>query len=206
MRFRLRLLFRQLVGKFWFVPSLYVLVSLVCSVILVRWDERDPVDLAMSMSPASATSALSALASGMLVFSGFVTSVSLMVVQFGTSEFSPRFVAWLHRDQTLKFALSTFTATFLFALMSTALVGAGSSTFVPTRTMLAALLLTLLSVFMFLLLIERTSNGLRVANVVQLVDREAHHVFDNVYTSGRSEAATGEEVIRSLHGAVLVCA
>ena len=198
----MRLLFRQLVGKFWFVPSLYVLVSLVCSVILVRWDERDPVDLAMSMSPASATSALSALASGMLVFSGFVTSVSLMVVQFGTSEFSPRFVAWLHRDQTLKFALSTFTATFLFALMSTALVGAGSSTFVPTRTMLAALLLTLLSVFMFLLLIERTSNGLRVANVVQLVDREAHHVFDNVYTSGRSEAATGEEVIRSLHGAV----
>jgi uncharacterized membrane protein len=191
-----------LVGKFWFVPSLYVLASLVCSVTLVRWDERDPIALAWAMSPSSATSALSALASGMLVFTGFVTSVSLMVVQFGTSEFSPRFVAWLNRDQTLRYALSTFTATFLFALTSTALVGAGSATFVPTRTMIAALLLTLLSVFMFLMLIERTSSGLRVANVVQLVDREAHDVFDSVYTSDRSEAATGEEVITSLHGAV----
>jgi uncharacterized membrane protein len=199
--FRSRRLARRLASKFWFVPSLYVLVSLVCSFLLVRWDELDPIELVRSMDPDSATSALSALASGMLVFTGFVTSVSLMVVQFGTSEFSPRFVAWLHRDQTLKYALSTFTATFLFALMSTALVGAGNQLFVPTRTMVAALLLTLLSVFMFLMLIERTSNGLRVANVVHRVDREARKVFDTVYTAGRSEAASGEEAIRLLHGA-----
>lgn len=180
------------------MPSLYVLLSLGFSYLLVRWDERDPIVLANSMNPASATAALSALASGMLVFTGFVTSVSMMVVQFGTSEFSPRFVAWLHRDQTLKYALSTFTATFLFALTSTSLIGAGTATFVPTRTMIAALLLTLLSVFMFLMLIERTSNGLRVANVVQRVDREARAVFDTVYSSGSSEAATGQETIRSL--------
>lgn len=191
---------RRLVGKFWFVPSLYVLLSLGFSYGIVRWDERDPIVLANSMDPSSATAALSALASGMLVFTGFVTSVSLMVVQFGTSEFSPRFVAWLHRDQTLKYALSTFTATFLFALTSTALVGAGTASFVPTRTMIAALLLTLLSIFMFLMLIERTSNGLRVANVVQRVDEEARGVFDTVYSSGSSEAAIGEEAIRSLRG------
>lgn len=46
--------------------------------------------------------------------------------------------------------------------------------------MVAALLLTLLSVFMSLLLIERTTIGLRVANVVQRVDREAREVFDTV--------------------------
>jgi uncharacterized membrane protein len=86
------------------VPALYVIVALALSFVLVRWDEADPIVLVRSISSSSAGAALSALASGMLAFTGFVTSVILMVVQFGTSEFSPRFVAWFRRDRTLKFA------------------------------------------------------------------------------------------------------
>jgi hypothetical protein len=42
----------------------------------------------------------------MIAFTGFVTSVVLLPVQFGTSEFSPRFAAWFRHDRTLIFALS----------------------------------------------------------------------------------------------------
>jgi uncharacterized membrane protein len=183
----------------WFTPSLYVLAALALSVGLVRWDEADPIVLARSVNSSSATSALSALGSGMLAFTGFVTAVILLVVQFGTAEFSPRFVAWFRRDRTLKFALSTFSATFVFALVSTAQVGRGTAAFVPTRTLIAALLLTLLSIAMFLILINRTSNGLRVASVVQGVDRAARQVFDAVYPNSVSEAAVAEETARSLN-------
>jgi Predicted membrane protein (DUF2254) len=65
-------------------------------------------------------------------------------------------VAWFRRDRTLIFALSTFSATFVFALVSTAHTGRGTATFVSSRTLIAALLLTLLSILMFLLLIDRT--------------------------------------------------
>jgi uncharacterized membrane protein len=141
----------------WFVPALYVVVALALSVGLVRWDKADPIVLATSISSSSASAALSALGSGMLAFTGFVTSVILMVVQFGTGEFSPRFVAWFRRDRTLKFALSTFSATFVFALVSTAQVGRGTAALVPTRTLIAGLLLMLLSIAMFLVLIDLTS-------------------------------------------------
>jgi uncharacterized membrane protein len=184
----------------WFVPALYVVVALALSVGLVHWDEADPIRLVRAISSAGASTALSALGSGMLAFTGFVTSVILMVVQFGTGEFSPRFVAWFRRDRTLKFALSTFTATFVFALVSTAQVGRGAATFVPTRTLVAALLLTLLSVAMFFVLIDRTSDGLRVASVVQSVDGEARQVFDAVYPNSLSEAAAAQETARSLNG------
>ena len=184
----------------WFVPALYVVVALALSFVLVRWDEADPIVLVRSISSSSAGAALSALASGMLAFTGFVTSVILLVVQFGTSEFSPRFVAWFRRDRTLKFALSTFSATFLFALVSTAQVGRGTAAFVPTRTLIAALLLTLLSIAMFLVLIDRTSNGLRIASVVQGVDSEARQVFDAVYPVSASYAAAAQEAARSLSG------
>ncbi len=183
----------------WFVPSLYVLAALALSVGLVRWDEADPIVLARSINSSSATAALSALGSGMLAFTGFVTAVILLVVQFGTAEFSPRFVAWFRRDRTLKFALSTFSATFLFALASTAQAGRGTAAFVPTRTLIAALLLTLLSIAMFLMLINRTSNGLRVASVVQEVDVEARQVFDAVYPNSVSEATAAEETARPLN-------
>jgi uncharacterized membrane protein len=122
-RMRLRRVASRVWDSLWFVPAVYVLVALGLSVGLVRWDQADPIVLARSFNASSATSALSALGSGMIAFTGFVTSVVLLLVQFGTSEFSPRFVAWFRRDRTLKFALSTFSATFLFALVSTGQIG-----------------------------------------------------------------------------------
>ena len=106
-------------------------------------------------------------------------------------------MAWFRRDRTLKFALSAFSATFVFALVSTAQVGRGTAAFVPTRTLIAALLLMLLSIAMFLVLIDRTSDGLRVASVVQEVDVEARQVFDAVYPASAAEAAGAEETARS---------
>jgi uncharacterized membrane protein len=184
----------------WLVPAIYVLAALALSFGLVHWDETDPIHVVESINASSASTALAALGSGMLAFTGFVTAVILMVVQFGTSEFSPRFVALFNRDRTLRFALSTFSATFVFALVSTAQIGRGNANFVPTRTLIAALVLTLLTIAMFLLLIDRTSNGLRVASVVQAVDNYAHQVFDAVYPAGASDAAAAQKTARSLDG------
>ena len=92
------------------------------------------------------------------------------------------------------------TATFVFALVSTAQVGRGSSSFVPTRTLIAALLLTLLSILMFLVLIQVTTNGLRVANAVQNVDSEARLVFDIVYPIDDAAAAAATAAVQSLQG------
>ena len=195
-----RVVLRRLSDSLWFIPAVYVVLALALSVGLLRWDEADPIVLTRAISAGSASAALSALGSGMLAFTGFVTSIVLLIVQFGTSEFSPRFLGWFRTDPTIKYALSTFIATFLFALVSTAQMGRGEAAFVPTRTLIVALLLTLLSIAMFLLLIERTSYGLRVASVLQSLDGDARAVFDIVYPSSASQAAAGEEAARSLRG------
>jgi len=184
-------------GSYWFVPGLFVAGALAFSVGLVRWDQADPIHLSRSISASSASTALSALGSGMLAFTGFVTSVVLMLVQFGSTQFSPRLVAMFRRNRTLLYSLSTFSATFLFALVSTAQIGRGSADFVPTRTLVAALLLTLASIMMFFILINASSDGLRVARVLQTVDRLAREVFDTVYPSDGPDGAA-QETVRSL--------
>ena len=195
---------RRVWDSYWFVPGLYVIGALALSVGLVRWDQADPIHLSKSISSSSASTALSALGSGMLAFTGFVTSVVLMLVQFGSTQFSPRLVAMFRRNRTLVYSLSTFSATFLFALVSTAQIGRGSADFVPTRTLIAALLLTLLSIMMFFVLINATSDGLRVAKVLQTVDRLARVVFDTVYPSNSPDAAAAQQTARSLDDRVPV--
>jgi uncharacterized membrane protein len=136
----------------------------------------------------------------MLAFTGFVTSVVLMVVQFGSTQFSPRFVGRFRRNRTLTHSLGTFSATFVFALVSTAQIGSGGSEAAPNRTLIAALLLTLLSIVMFLVLVNATSNGLRVAEVVQTVDTLARDAFDSVYPSSAPDAVAARETAYSLAG------
>jgi uncharacterized membrane protein len=190
----------KVLDSLWFVPGACVVASVLLSFGLVHWDESDPVTLSRSINASSATAALAALGSGMLAFTGFVTAVVMMVVQFGTSEFSPRYIAWFRRDWTLKLALGVFTSTFVFALVATAQVARGSANFVPTRTLVGALVLMTCSIAMFLALIDLSSNGLRVASVVQEVDAAARRIFDTVYPAASSEVEASEAAVQTLHG------
>jgi uncharacterized membrane protein len=189
-----------LIDNLWFVPATCVVAAIVLCFGLLHWDESDPLKLDRALNPSSATSALAALGSGMLAFTGFVTAVVMMVVQFGTSEFSPRYLNWFRRDRTLRYALGAFTATFVFALVATAQVGRGSGTFVPTRTLIAALVLMIVSIAMFLALIDLSSYGLRVASVVQELDAEARRVFDTVYPVAGSEVEATDRAVEALQG------
>ena len=165
----------------WIVPTGYVILAIVLSITFVHWDEQDPIATFLGLSASSASAAMAALGSGMIAFTGFVTSVVLVIVQFGSTQFSQRFVRWFRNDRTLKHALGTFIATFLFALIATAVTGSGPDAIVPTRTLLFALALALASVGWFIALITHTMDNLRVAHVTQMVSAQARLAIDAVY-------------------------
>jgi uncharacterized membrane protein len=178
---------RRLARTLWVVPATYTVLALALAVVVARLDTDDPWDSWLQLSASSASTALAALGSGMIAFTGFVTSVILLVVQFGSSQFSPRFVRWFRDDPAVKHSLGTFIATFVFALCSTALTGRGATAIVPYRSLLGAVVLMLASIAWFLALIAHTSNNLQVARVTQRVDEQARQVFDVVYPASRSE-------------------
>jgi uncharacterized membrane protein len=74
-------------------------------------------------------------------------------------------------------------ATFIYALMVLRVVGtAEDQSFVPNNSISIALLLLLLSMMMFLRLISRTTQGLRVAAVLHDLGRDARQVVNRMYT------------------------
>lgn len=182
----------------WIVPMGYVVASVTLAILLTRWDRYEPWTWTLDLSASAASTALAALGGGMITFTGFVTSIVLLVIQFGSSQFSPRFLNWFRNNPILKHALGTFIATFLFALVATVLTGRGDSDVVPYRALFGALALSLASVGWFLALLSRTSNGLRVAYVTQQLDVQARQVFEAVYPTSYIEVEAAVEALTTL--------
>ena len=154
-------------NSLWIVPALFGALAIAMGIVLPDVDESVHSTIGISFGAEAARSVLGALAGGMITFTGFVFSILLLAVQFGSSQFSPRMLRRFLRDPTTKVSLGIFMATFIYALLVLRVVGtAEQESFVPSNSISIALLLLLLSMIMFLRLVSRTTQGLRVAAVL----------------------------------------
>ena len=152
-------------------------------------------DVVIELTPETARGLLGALAGGMITFTGFVFSILLLAVQFGSSQFSPRMLRRFLRDRTTKVALGMFMATFIYSLLVLGSIGTSANpNFVPVESVTIAVILLLLSMFMFLRLISKTTQGLRVASVLSDLGNDAAKVIDNVYPDPALDPASVPQI------------
>jgi uncharacterized membrane protein len=169
-------------NSLWIVPALFVLIAIALGIALPEIDESTSTTVGIDFGADASRSVLGAMAGGMITFTGFVFSILLLAVQFGSSQFSPRMLRRFLRDPTTKVALGIFMATFVYSLVVLRVVGtAANEDFVPDNSIAVALLMLLLSMLMFLRLISRTTQGLRVAAVLNDLGRDARGTVDRVY-------------------------
>ncbi len=168
LRFRLR---EWLARSLLVVPCLYIVIALLLGELIPRMEgERDVLSLELDQD--SARTFLSAVAGGMISFTGLVVSIAVVVVQFGASQFTPRLVGGFRRDPVVKHALGIFIAPAIFALASLRNIGREGSTVVPSLTLGVNFLLLIVAVLAFFLLVSRLLDLLRPRRIVaQVVDR-----------------------------------
>jgi uncharacterized membrane protein len=169
-------------NSIWIVPALFSAIAIGLGLAIPEIDMHTETTIGISFGTDAARSVLGSLAGGMITFTGFVFSILLLAVQFGSGQFSPRMLRRFLRDPTTKIALGLFMATFIYALVVLRVVGtAENQDFVPDNAISVALLLLLLSMLTFLRLISRTTQGLRVASVLRDLGRDARRIVDRVY-------------------------
>ncbi len=182
-------------NSLWIVPAILGALAIAMGILLPDLDESVSKTIGISFGSGAAQGMLGAIAGGMITFTGFVFSILLLAVQFGSSQFSPRMLRRFLRDPTTKFSLGIFMATFIYALLVLRTIGSGGNQdFVPDNSISIALLLLLLSMIMFLRLINRTTQGLRVAAVVADLGREGRAVIDRIYAEPSSGPDPGLEL------------
>lgn len=129
---------------------------------------------ANAVSPEAATAVLAAVGGGMITFSGFVFSFAMLIVQFGSSAYSPRMVSYFLRRRVTQWILALFLATISYSFLGLVSIGSeGRAQFAPTLTVSVALILLLLSLLGFIVLMSTTGSQIRVDAVVASLGRHS---------------------------------
>ena len=181
-RYRVRHYVRN---SIWILPVVAMAVAMViCR--LLHWLE-DVMGWESRISPEVARTVLGALAGAMFTFIVFVCSSLLLVVQLASAQLTPRVIGTMFRDSVTKLTLAIFVFTFTFAM--SALVRIGDT--VPFLVTYVAVYGCVVSIGVFLYLIDHIGKMLRPSGVFKSVAEEAHRVIDSVYPRRLSDPAVG---------------
>ena len=166
----------------WLIPAACVAAAIILAQLLPELDKQIDANPPFVYGVDSAQELLSAIAAGMIAFTGFVFSMLILAVQFGSSAFTPRLLRSFDQGFTVKLALGAFVATFIYALLVLSEVApADNKNFVPQYSVNAAVVLVGLSVLMFLLLIASVTGFLRAARVVADTGRVGRRAIDAAF-------------------------
>jgi uncharacterized membrane protein len=110
--FRVR---QYLKGSLWVLPLLGGATGALLAQLDHSVERAVDVPDAWQYSPATASSALTAIVAATVALLGFVVTMGVLVVQLATGTLSPRFMRLWYRDRLQKVVLAAFTGTFAFA-------------------------------------------------------------------------------------------
>ncbi|MFJ5228855.1 DUF2254 domain-containing protein [Kitasatospora sp. NPDC088391] len=177
--------------SFWFAP-LFACLGAVLLAGLTDLLDREifaeaaadrTADTLLSFGTA-AKSVVSTISSAMLTFIGVVFSISLVSLQMGASQFSPRVLRLYVRSRLIKATFATCLATFVYTLFVQ--LGYDDTTdpdravSVPIVSTVVALAMVLLSLALFVLYVQATLRLLRVPHVIDRVTRESLQVLQDI--------------------------
>ena len=107
-------------STFWLIPALCVAAAIGLGVGLVAVDQESgspPVEFLFPGRPVAARGLLSSITQAMIAFTGLVFSITVVVLQLTSSQFSPRVLRTFLRDRTIQWSLGIFVATFVYAMV-----------------------------------------------------------------------------------------
>jgi len=132
----------------------------------------------LRFSPEGARALANIVASAMLSFVVFFFSVLLLTVQIASSTLSPRIIARPFRSRNLKLSLGLFVFTFIYSI---GVVARGTEENIGQLATMMVIVLTLVSICVFLYVVEHVSKQLRPVTVMASVASEGLEVIRAVY-------------------------
>jgi len=174
----------------WLIPLLYAFAALMLGFAVPRLANTFFPGFVSTINVDSAIGIYSAIASGMIALTGIVFSLTFLTIQFSATAYSPRLVHWIARDPVMSHCIGVFTATFLYALVSLGWVNRSGSGKVPLAGIATVTSLLIVSVIMFISLIQRVGR-LQVNRMLIFTGDQGRKVIENLYPPLTAPSTTG---------------
>ena len=186
---------KALADRFWAVPMLFAVAASLLALGMTAIDESLDTSLRLPFlfagGPEGARALLAAIITSMISFTALVFSITIVVLQLTSSQFSPRVLRSFLKDRFNQVALGVFVATFAYALV--VLRGVRGTVqvdpFVPQVGVTGAFVLVLISVLVFLTYIHHIAQSIRAATILASIAEDTRDLLDErVPQDSRPEA------------------
>jgi len=188
--FNLELWFSSKLDEFkaslFFSPMLAVLVAIGLGIGLTALDQKlseAGVQLpnAIATTVESSRAVLSTIAGATISFAGTAFSVSLLVFQLGSSQYSPRIVNTLFRDPYNRRVMALTVGNFTYCLVVLRAVkmepnnnsSNNSVALVPTVSVVVAMVLGIVSILAIVAFIDHSAHSIDISELLETVTRDA---------------------------------
>lgn len=174
---------------FWALPLFIVVVATLTGLLLPLLDSAigDRLPYVFPGGPDGARSILGTIAGAMISVTGLVFSITMVVIQLASSQFTPRVLGDFLTNRITQTTLGIFTASFTYALAVLRSVRGQSGqtgAFVPQISVTVAFLLVLASVGMFLAFIHHTTSSIQVGAIVSRLGETTRTVIQRYFPEG----------------------
>jgi uncharacterized membrane protein len=199
---RLRSLQRDLLDSLWFTPTVISLAYAVLALVLLRADQALGLDTqgrdAWAVGGADgARGVLFAIAGTTLSVLGVVFSLTIVVLQIASAQFTPRVMRNLTGDRGTQVVLGVFLGTFTYSLLVLRAVRSpgedgGGAGFVPVTAVAVAIVLALVSIGFMIFTINHIARSVQVAVIIKRVTHDTLDLFDEPLTGAIDERQDAE--------------
>jgi uncharacterized membrane protein len=166
---------------FWVLPAAIALSSLALGVVLPQLDDRigEP-RWVFEGGPDGARSLLGTIAGAMISVTGLVFSITMVILQLASSQFTPRVLGSFLESRVTQVTLGVFTGSFIYALTVLRSVRGADAEVVPETAVTAAFVYVLVAVGMFLAFIHHITRSVQVSQVMTHIRRRTVATADRL--------------------------
>ncbi|MGY1828443.1 MULTISPECIES: DUF2254 domain-containing protein [unclassified Blastococcus] len=178
-------LWRGMRSTLWPIPLLTVTLAVGLGVGMPIVDgylgtggPASPLSFVFGGGPAAARDLLASIAGSLISVTGVIFSLTVVALQLGSSQYSPRLLQTFATDRVVQLTLAQLTGTFVYALtvlrtVRTAEAAAGDDSFVPRVSITLAFLFAVGSVVALVVFLGHLARSLRVETMLRDVHAEA---------------------------------
>lgn len=186
---------RTVSRQFWAIPLMFAVAAILLAVAVTAVDESLDTSLRLPFlfagGPEGARALLAAIITSMISFTGLVFSITIVVLQLTSSQFSPRVLRSFLEDRFNQVSLGVFVATFVYGLVVLRAVRGTAQVdpFVPQIGVTLSFALVLASVLVFLAHISHIAQSIRAAAILASIADDTRTLLDERFPADASPAA-----------------
>lgn len=194
---RVKLMWERIHSSLWFIPTVLTLSAVALATFTV-WIDQHHISRSSSSwfilisGAEGARGVLATIAGSIITVTGVVFSITIVVLQLASSQFSPRVLRNFTTDRANQVVLGVFIGTFTYALLVLRTVRSeidDYDRFVPSLSVNLAVVLALVSMGFLIYFINHIARAIQAETIVARVAQDTLKVVEKLFPDELGEDA-----------------